>query len=37
MLSFDNKEMHQWSLRDKFFVGEIPYHTRDFKETKPIN
>jgi hypothetical protein len=37
MLSFDNKEMHQWLLRDKLFVSEIPCHTRDFKKTKPIN
>jgi hypothetical protein len=37
MLSFDNKEMHQWSLRGKFFVNRIPCYTRDFKETKPTN
>jgi hypothetical protein len=37
MLSFDNKEMHQWSLRGKLFVGKVSCHTRDFKETKPIN
>ena len=33
ILSFDNKEMHQWSLRGKLFVNKIPCHTRDFKET----
>jgi hypothetical protein len=37
MLSFDNEEMHQWSLRDKLFVNKISCHTRDFKETKLIN
>jgi hypothetical protein len=37
MLSFDNEEMHQWSLKGKLFVSRIPCHTRDFKETKPIN
>jgi hypothetical protein len=37
VLSFDNKEMHQWSLRGKLFVNKIPCHTRDFKETKPTN
>jgi hypothetical protein len=37
MLSFDNKEIHQWSLKDKLFVGRVSYHTRDFKETKSIN
>jgi hypothetical protein len=34
MLSFDNEEMHQWSLRGKLFVGGISCHIRDFKETK---
>ena len=33
ILSFDNEEMHQWSLRGKLFVNGIPCHTRDFKET----
>jgi hypothetical protein len=37
ILSFDNEKMHQWSLRGKLFVSKIPYHTRDFKETKPTN
>jgi hypothetical protein len=37
VLSFDNEKMHQWSLRGKLFVNEIPCHTRDFKKTKPIN
>ena len=37
ILSFDNEEMYQWSLRDKFFVSGISCHTRDFKKTKPIN
>jgi hypothetical protein len=37
ILSFDNKKMHQWSLRDKLFVNKVPYHTRDFKETKPTD
>jgi hypothetical protein len=37
ILSFDNEEMHQWSLRGKFFVRGIPCHTRDFKETKPTD
>jgi hypothetical protein len=37
VLSFDNEEMHQWSLRGKLFVGRISCHTRDFKETKPTN
>jgi hypothetical protein len=30
MLSFDNEEMYQWSLRGKFFVSGVPCHTRDF-------
>ena len=34
ILSFDNEEMHQWSLRGKFVVSKVPCHTRDFKETK---
>jgi hypothetical protein len=34
VLSFDNKKMHQWSLRGKFVVSKVPCHTRDFKETK---
>jgi hypothetical protein len=34
MLSFDNKKMHQWSLRDKLFVSEVPCHMREFKKTK---
>jgi hypothetical protein len=37
MLSFDNEEMYQWSLKDKLFVGGVPYHTRDFKKTKSTN
>jgi hypothetical protein len=37
VLSFDNEEMHQWSLRDKFFVGGVSCHTRDFKKTKPTD
>jgi hypothetical protein len=37
VLSFDNKEMYQWSFRDKLFVNKVFYYTRDFKETKPIN
>jgi hypothetical protein len=37
VLSFDNEEMHQWSLRGKLFVGGVPCHTRDFKETKPTD
>jgi hypothetical protein len=37
MLSFDNKEMYQWSLRSKLFVGGVPCYTRDFKETKLTN
>jgi hypothetical protein len=37
VLSFDNEKMHQWSLKGKFFVGKVLCHTRDFKETKPIN
>jgi hypothetical protein len=37
ILSFDNEKMHQWSLRGKLFVGKVPCHTRDFKETKPTN
>jgi hypothetical protein len=37
VLSFDNEEMHQWSLRGKLFVGRVPCHTREFKETKPID
>jgi hypothetical protein len=37
ILSFDNEEMHQWSLRSKLFVSKVPCYTRDFKETKPIN
>jgi hypothetical protein len=37
VLSFDNKEMHQWSLRGKLFVSRVPYYTRDFKETKPTD
>jgi hypothetical protein len=37
VLSFDNEEMHQWSLRGKLFVSGVPCHTRDFKETKPID
>jgi hypothetical protein len=37
ILSFDNEKMHQWSLRGKLFVGKVLCHTRDFKETKPIN
>jgi hypothetical protein len=37
ILSFDNEEMYQWSLRDKLFVKGVPCHTRDFKKTKPIN
>jgi hypothetical protein len=37
VLSFDNEEIHQWSLRGKLFVDRISCHTRDFKETKPIN
>jgi hypothetical protein len=37
ILSFDNKEMYQWSLRDKFFVNKVSCYTRDFKETKPTN
>jgi hypothetical protein len=37
VLSFDNEEMHQWSLRGKLFVGGVPCYTRDFKEKKPID
>jgi hypothetical protein len=37
VLSFDNEEMQQWSLRDKLFVGKIPCHTREFKKTKSID
>jgi hypothetical protein len=37
ILSFDNEEMHQWSLRDKFFVSKVSYHIRDFKKTKPTD
>jgi hypothetical protein len=37
VLSFDNEEMHQWSFRGKLFVGRVPCHTRDFKETKPTD
>jgi hypothetical protein len=37
VLSFDNKEMYQWSLRGKLFVGGVPCHTRDFKKTKLID
>jgi hypothetical protein len=37
VLSFDNEEMHQWSLRGKFFVGGINCHTRNFKEIKPTD
>jgi hypothetical protein len=37
VLSFDNKKIHQWSLRGKLFVGGVPYHTRDFKKTKPTD
>jgi hypothetical protein len=37
MLSFDNKEMHQWSLRGKLFVDKVPCYTRDFKKTKPTD
>jgi hypothetical protein len=37
VLSFDNEEMYQWSLRGKLFVGGVPCHTRDFKETKLTN
>jgi hypothetical protein len=37
VLSFDNEEMHQWSLRGKLFVSGIPCYTREFKETKLIN
>jgi hypothetical protein len=37
MLSFDNEEMHQWSLKGKLFVNRVPCHTRDFKKTKSIN
>jgi hypothetical protein len=37
VLSFDNEEMHQWSLRDKLFVSKVSCHTRDFKKTKPTN
>jgi hypothetical protein len=34
VLSFDNEEMHQWSLRGKLFVGRVSCHTRNFKEIK---
>jgi hypothetical protein len=34
VLSFDNEEMYQWSLRGKLFVGGVSCHMRDFKETK---
>jgi hypothetical protein len=37
VLSFDNEEMYQWSLRSKLFVGGVPYYTRDFKKTKPTD
>jgi hypothetical protein len=37
VLSFNNKKMYQWSLKNKLFVGRVPCHTRDFKETKFIN
>jgi hypothetical protein len=37
VLSFDNEEMHQWSLRGKLFISEVPCYTRDFKETKSID
>jgi hypothetical protein len=37
VLSFDNEEMHQWSLRGKLFVGGTNCHTRNFKETKPTD
>jgi hypothetical protein len=37
VLSFDNKEMHQWSLRDKLFISGTNCHTRNFKKTKPTD
>jgi hypothetical protein len=37
VLSFDNEEMHQWSLRGKLFVSGVPCYTREFKKTKSIN
>ena len=37
VLSFDNEEMHQMSLRGKFFVGEANCHTRNFRKTKPTD
>jgi hypothetical protein len=37
VLSFDNEEMHQMSLRGKLFVGGTNCHTRNFKETKPTD
>jgi hypothetical protein len=36
ILSFDNEEMYQMSLKGKLFIGGINCHTRNFKETKPI-
>jgi hypothetical protein len=37
VLSFDNEEMHQMSLRGKLFVGGANCHTRNFRETKPTD
>ena len=37
VLSFDNEEMHQMSLRSKLFVGGVNCHTRNFRETKPTD
>jgi hypothetical protein len=34
VLSFDNEEMHQWSLKGKLFVSGVPCYTREFKKTK---
>ena len=37
VLSFDNEEMHQISLRAKLFIGGSSCHTRNFRETKPTD
>jgi len=37
VLSFDNEEMHQMSLRGKLFIGGASCHTRNFRETKPTD
>jgi hypothetical protein len=37
VLSFDNEEMYQWSLRNKLFVSGVFCYTRDFKKTKFTN